>query len=202
MSLRVLIGGPSYQYQCDVRRHDHNLALAVALAREGMLLGPCSFVGCPVELARHGVMMQAMGSGADILITSDHDTWVTEPQEVIDAIRYMRAQNAPYIAFPTMKRNGESNVKLLSSPPTWAARSEVQPVPHPVHAVGAAFALHHLGMYRDLWPNGPWFRSTWDGDAMTSEDVWHCEQLRRRMNSNPIVWGQHWAKHADGSRAL
>jgi len=199
MSTRVLLGTPSYRYQCDVRHADHKMMLGAALIRAGMQIGPGSFVSCPVELTRHGMMKSALASNADVLISCDADNWVTEFGQVVAAVEFMRAEGIPYIAFPSMRRNDTSNVQLLSAPGSWARKHAVLEGVHRVHSVGAAFGLMNLAVYRDRWPEGPWWRAEWAGpDDMHSEDVWHCEQLLERMGHRPLCWGGHWAKHADG----
>lgn len=200
--LHILIGGPSYAFQCDQRRADHNMMLAVALTRAGMDVGPCSHVACPVDLARHGVTGAALSSGADVLISSDSDTWVDDYQQVIEAIRYVLAERVPFVAFPTMRRNGTSNVRLLARPRQWTPKQLVPAGPNPVSSAGAAFHLLNLNVYRERWADGPWWKGEWRGAAPMGEDVWHCEQLHQRMNAQPIVWGDCWARHADGSRVL
>ena len=202
MSLRVTIGGPSYQYQCDARRYDQGIMMTAALCRAGIQIGAGSFVGCPVELARHGVMLQALASGADLLISSDSDTWVDDPQQVVAAIKYMCDTGDPYVAFPVMRRDGTSNVQLLGRPGEFVHRDQVPTCTIDVHAVGAAFVVQNLRWYRDHWATGPWFKSTWDGASMTSEDVWHCRQLSEVHDKNPVLWGHAWARHADGTRVL
>lgn len=181
-----ILGGPSYQLSVDARH-------AANMVHTGLMLGKHLHAinyrhGVPVETPRNGLFQQALDiSEVDFVLWADSDVFGWD-QSILHIAKNLEFYKKPLCGIPVNQRNGDSNV-WLHQDKKLAGTIPVSTDLHECWAIGFGFVMFWLPWYREHFNKGPYFRTEWNGDAMQSEDVWHCRELARRGESPYYAMG-------------
>lgn len=181
---KAIIGGPAYRMECDVRHAQAIASLGIAMysSRRFAEIAFNHQHGCPVEIPRNKLFKAALASDFTHLIWLDSDcyfdgaycdNWIWICEELVRL-------GLPFCAVPVAQRNGACNIVPERTESAWPR------LQGPVKAKASLIACDAAGMaavafwlpwYRKNWPDGPHFRTDWEGGDMISEDFWHTWQL-------------------------
>ncbi len=196
--MKLIIGGPSYRMENDAR-HTASIAtfgIRITLPRivakksfggkmraivtpSGVtVLGFHYEHGTPVALARNSMFKTALAEAAAThLLWVDSD--VSLPGDQSDFILAGIRGADPITLFPCPQRDRHANIWTDAKTKLTSLRTDG--TLRECYAGGFGAVAFNLEWYREHWPEGPWFRDSFDATiGYLSEDYVHCRALVAR----------------------
>ncbi len=206
--MNLILGGPSYRMEVDARHAARLVEFALVATHhrtadgKGVaIIGTAYEHGTPVALARNHLFKGALGvEDADVLLWLDSDCAFASDQipNVLRALHNWSRlpTGAPMLIIPAPQRDRQLNI--WKSKREKLTRLSTDGALHPCYAGGFGCVAFDLAWYRAAWPEGPWFRDGWEGEAgYLSEDFNHCRLLADR-GCQPMYAATYVDHHARG----
>lgn len=216
MTIRLILGGPSYRMEVDARHAAHlvTFALRASLPRVAAkknfagklrhlvtpspvsILGTMYEHGTPVAYARNHLFTGALEvDDATHLLWLDSDCSFVPSQIELYLHALLTLGDRPMFVVPTPQRDRVVNVWETAET---RARVFLDGELRACHAGGFGCVVFNLAWYRAHWPKSPWFQDLWDpAIGYVSEDVGHCHALIAR-GFQPLYAGAYVDHHDRG----